>query len=432
MTKLEQRLSKIQQDFNKLLKEFNSTLLKDTEESYIDCSAVEFDEYDQYFLLINNFIANNIPPENNPIDRTTFLLLIQDLKIHASEDYEFISILKFIFDGLAYFSDSQYPELNHFVIMHDKPLLKYLILINNNYRHYNQKDLEFLLKILQEVANQLEVRQQIGSKKQDRHKIPALLIRDETPTQYTNPLLIREVRTDPLADMRPEYYLKKHGTTPNIDYLNLEQKPLPYIKALQLLESQIFSLREFIQNNCQNPTFGYYSNLSNHLGFATIATREMICRGFASAILAKSIQHWIDIGRPSKFVLVELSGGTGDAAFNILSIAKIMRDLKPDTDWSKFYQAMNFRTIEISQSLMKTQKQLCQSYVEDQKYDVINADATLQESWNQVKNLGADGHFVFSNELLDMLIPEIYMLSSDNKLLRCHVVSKIKNKPRNL
>lgn len=244
-----------------------------------------------------------------------------------------------------------------------------------------------------------------------------------TSGQYTNPLLIDEARKSPYADLRPEYYSRKSAlkSNPFVD---------PNLTSYGMnldLQKKIFSLGEFMRFSEFDPEFGYYSGLEDHLGFGTIATFSYTQYAFAATILVKGIDHWIKSGKPEDFVMLELSGGNGTLSSNILSISELMSLKNPDSIWSEFFDVICSRTIEISESLSCEQSDICSRYFDenagfkDSKFNVILGDACASSSWEKIRSLNSQTHFTFSNELLDMLITEFYMLSDQGNLCRSYV-----------
>lgn len=206
-----------------------------------------------------------------------------------------------------------------------------------------------------------------------------------------------------------------------LEHLDLETSKTKVPRELISADKSL-SLQEFLHESCFNQKYGYYSNISQDLGFTTLASGYKTQLGFAAALLAKSLNHWIECGKPDKFMMLQLSGGNGELELSILSLAQIMAS-NGSQWWNRFYDALHFRTIDISPSLSERQRTLCEKY--GAKFEVIHGDATKEGAWREVEAIGCGGHFVLSNELLDMTFPEIYGLSEDGKIIKPYVATKI-------
>ncbi|PSF36634.1 hypothetical protein C7H19_13220 [Aphanothece hegewaldii CCALA 016] len=170
--------------------------------------------------------------------------------------------------------------------------------------------------------------------------------------------------------------------------------------------NQQITFADYMNTVLYHPEYGYYSSKSNKIGNqGDFFTSSSLCADFGELLANQFLEMWEKLDYPTQFTLVEMGAGTGVLADDILNIIK--------TNYSDFYEALNYIIIETSFGL-----------IEQQKEKLAEHDFKISwKTWEEIENNSIIGCF-FSNELVDAFpvhqvivksgkIKEIYITFSD-------------------
>lgn len=157
--------------------------------------------------------------------------------------------------------------------------------------------------------------------------------------------------------------------------------PLAGILAERIRASGPISFAEYMRECLYHPQFGYYSRAESRR-FADFYTSIDVHPIFARLLARQLAEMWDALGRPGKFLAIEVGAGTGRLAAQILDFTR--RKLP------EFYAALRYFAVEQSAARREGHGEMLKSHLE-------NARA---ESRAELPGEIPDG-CVFSNELLD-------------------------------
>ncbi|MEL6929127.1 MAG: class I SAM-dependent methyltransferase [Cyanobacteria bacterium J06600_6] len=133
-----------------------------------------------------------------------------------------------------------------------------------------------------------------------------------------------------------------------------------------------------------HPEHGYYTSKVK-IGFqGDFFTSASLGRDFGELLAIQFLEMWLNLGSPSPFYLVEMGGGNGELAQDILSYLETNAD-------RAFINALKYIIIERSPTLIQQQQQLLQPLTD---LDIAWRD------WSDLPETSIVG-CCFSNELVD-------------------------------
>jgi SAM-dependent MidA family methyltransferase len=154
-------------------------------------------------------------------------------------------------------------------------------------------------------------------------------------------------------------------------------------------------------------SYGYYASGIVKIGgnAADFSTNVTNGKGFAYLLTLSAAQKWLEVKKPKKFIILELCGGNGKLANDILTIAEILSHNIDDL--AGFFIAVTYRTVDISAALSKVQQKRNKKFAK--KFEVILSDASDKKWLENFEFKDCDG-IVFCNELVDQFIPDFSII----------------------
>ena len=114
-----------------------------------------------------------------------------------------------------------------------------------------------------------------------------------------------------------------------------------------LKEKKLMPLDQFINIALYEKKFGYYMKNNPFGKEGDFVTSPLISNLFGEMLAVWCVAFWEHIGRPNKFLLVELGPGDGSLCQNLIKTFKQFED---------FYNSLNINLLEISDKLKTIQK----------------------------------------------------------------------------
>ena len=114
-----------------------------------------------------------------------------------------------------------------------------------------------------------------------------------------------------------------------------------------LKEKKLMPLDQFINIALYEKKFGYYMKNNPFGKEGDFVTSPLISNLFGDMLAVWCVAFWQHIGRPNKFLLVELGPGDGSLCQNLIKTFKQFED---------FYNSLNINLLEISDKLKTIQK----------------------------------------------------------------------------
>lgn len=178
---------------------------------------------------------------------------------------------------------------------------------------------------------------------------------------------------------------------------------------LKWFKSNFDSFVDVMNDFLFNEDYGFYGSGIVKIGgevcdFTTNVTRD---KGIAFLLVLTAINQWKKFNTPSKFVILELCGGNGKLANDILTMSEIIS--KNIEELRDFYPSIIYRTVDISHSLSKLEMKRNQKFVKEGKFEVINSDVA-DNKWLKKFPFKKEKGFIFSNEIIDVFIPPSFIV----------------------
>ncbi len=194
--------------------------------------------------------------------------------------------------------------------------------------------------------------------------------------------------------------------------------------GVEWLKSSFDSYVDVMNDFLFNENYGYYASALVKIGgnAADYTTNVTNSKAFAFLLTLLAIEKWKKCDRPETFVILELCGGNGKLANDILTISEILS--QNIFEIKDFYKALNHRTVDISDGLSKLQQKRNEKFIKEGKFKVILSDVT-DEKWLEKFDLKNEKGFVFANELIDQFIPNPLIVKDGRQAFEQLVVNHI-------
>jgi len=114
-----------------------------------------------------------------------------------------------------------------------------------------------------------------------------------------------------------------------------------------LKEKKSIPLDQFINISLYNKKIGYYMKKNPFGNEGDFITSPLVSNLFSEMLAVWCVAFWENLGRPRKFLLVELGPGDGTLCKDLLNVFK---------RFNNFYTALEINLLEISDKLKKIQK----------------------------------------------------------------------------
>ena len=114
-----------------------------------------------------------------------------------------------------------------------------------------------------------------------------------------------------------------------------------------LKEKKSIPLDQFINISLYNKNFGYYTKKNPFGKNGDFITAPLVSNLFGEMLAIWCIAFWEYIGKPKKFLLVELGPGNGNLCSDLLKTFK---------QFKNFYNSLEINLLEVSNKLKKIQK----------------------------------------------------------------------------
>ena len=114
-----------------------------------------------------------------------------------------------------------------------------------------------------------------------------------------------------------------------------------------LKEKKSIPLDQYINIALYDKKFGYYMKNSPFGKDGDFVTAPSVSVLFSEMLAIWFVAYWEHIGKPSKFLIVELGPGDGTLCRNLINTFK---------QFKNFYKALEINLLEISSKLKKIQK----------------------------------------------------------------------------
>jgi SAM-dependent MidA family methyltransferase len=167
----------------------------------------------------------------------------------------------------------------------------------------------------------------------------------------------------------------------------MRQKEIMDIRKF-IKKARRVSFRDFMEHALYCPEDGYYGAGKVKIGGPNMdfVTHPVLTSPFFGRGIARQInQMWLDLERPAKLDLVEVGGGDGVLARDILSESK---KIYPD-----LFRSINYLMIEISPALIKKQKRMLGHF----KDKVTFSQGSVLDFSRSIEGV------IISNEVLDSM-----------------------------
>ncbi len=182
------------------------------------------------------------------------------------------------------------------------------------------------------------------------------------------------------------------------------------------VRSNFLSYVETMNDFLFDEDYGYYASGIVKIGgqAADFSTNVTNGKGFAFLLSLLVIEKWKATKKPKKFIILELCGGNGKLANDILTIIETLSSALPEL--SGLFDSVIYRTVDISHGLSKVQQARNKKFSESGKFDVIISDAS-DKKWLEKFEFRNEEGVVFCNELIDQFIPNAFVTkNSDEKI----------------
>lgn len=159
-----------------------------------------------------------------------------------------------------------------------------------------------------------------------------------------------------------------------------------------------------------HPQYGYYASSTVNIGSqGDFFTSPHLCADFGEVLAEQFVQMWDILGRPKPFTLVEMGGGQGLLAADVLGYLQ--------KSYPQFFDVLEYVIVEKAPGLIAQQQQMLQDWI-------TNWGRIYWRSWEEIPSASITG-CCFSNELVDALpvhqfvieggqLREIYVTANDN------------------
>jgi hypothetical protein len=182
---------------------------------------------------------------------------------------------------------------------------------------------------------------------------------------------------------------------------------------VEWIRSNFLSYVETMNDFLFDVDYGYYASGIVKIGgqAADFSTNVTNGKGFAFLLALLAIEKWKAAKKPNKFIILELCGGNGKLANDILTIIEILSASLPEL--SGLFDSVIYRTVDISHGLSKVQQARNKKFSELGKFDVIISDAS-DKKWLEKFEFKNEAGIVFCNELIDQFIPNAFVTKNVN------------------
>ena len=151
-----------------------------------------------------------------------------------------------------------------------------------------------------------------------------------------------------------------------------------------LLSKGKLTFAQYMEIVLYHPQYGYYTSESIKIGSrGDYFTSVSLGADFGELLAEQLLECWQNLGCPSSFKIVEMGGGSGQLAVDILNYL--------GRNYKDFYQTINYCLIEISPQLR----------LQQQEYIKTNLEAPLPINWYSWAELPSIVGCFLSNELVD-------------------------------
>jgi len=169
----------------------------------------------------------------------------------------------------------------------------------------------------------------------------------------------------------------------------------------EIATSGPITFARFMDLALYHPQWGYYTSPGTKIGRAGDFYTAPTVNPLFGAMLARQLdQLWVSCGRPAQWIVAEYGPGTGILARDIVTALR--------KDHSEVYAALDYYLIEISNELIKVQKQTISTseFIESHKFHWVDSLSAI--------NLGyIENGCVLANELVDALPVHLVQQGTD-------------------
>ena len=172
-----------------------------------------------------------------------------------------------------------------------------------------------------------------------------------------------------------------------------------------ILEAQgKITFAQYMEKALYHPEYGYYSAGKVKIGFrGDYFTSVSLGADFGELLATQLLECWQNLGSPASFQIVEMGGGLGQLAVDILNY---LQRIEP-----KFYQTISYYLVEISPQLQQQQ----QEYINTKLVETIPIKWCC--SWAELPSIVG---CLISNELVDAF-PVHQVVVKEGKLQEVYV-----------
>jgi len=174
------------------------------------------------------------------------------------------------------------------------------------------------------------------------------------------------------------------------------------------------TMYQYMNDLMTDGNIGYYATgkikFNDHYSTYSSDCRSVanLAESFSNQLLHtwKSLLSEGKIKKEEEFIVVECGAGDGNLCLHIVKFLALQAMKSPE--WKEFHEVISYKIIEISPALARTQSEKLNDF---KKVEIFNADACDIDKVIGREKVGA----IISNELLDMLLPEL--LNFENGIL---------------
>jgi SAM-dependent MidA family methyltransferase len=201
-------------------------------------------------------------------------------------------------------------------------------------------------------------------------------------------------------------------------HLDELSESLPTIRALPSFSEHF--------REAQYGKYGFYQttiNLDREDSQQDYETNASLSNTHATLMAIKLFQSWQQHDKPSRYHVVETSGGNGDLTYHIHHTIDLMASCSPPAiidEWQAFKDSLRYYCIDISERLLAKQKYLNKRFDNGQLFFILG-DATKDRTYQCIPEI----HCLHSNEILDEMRWNTYQLSDEQGVKSTRVVSFI-------
>jgi SAM-dependent MidA family methyltransferase len=173
----------------------------------------------------------------------------------------------------------------------------------------------------------------------------------------------------------------------------------------RILESpqQRITFAAFMNWVLYEPKLGYYNAQRQKIGAGgDFVTSSHLGADFGESLAEQFLDLWLSLDCPESFQLVEMGAGQGLIAKDVLSYLSDRATQPPNSEYEKFWQALQYIIIEKATPLIQEQRFLLKDFA---------AEKVSWKQWQDISDESIVG-CCFSNELVDALPVHLFEVQS--------------------